>query len=162
GARRDQRERLAELGLSTVLELAEAPADIETESLGRERFEMLREQASLQVESRATGLPTHRHLAPRHGAGYALLPVSSAGDIFFALEGDPYVRDGGLEYLWGWWTADVGYECIWAHDAGAERSALERFVDRVVDLRARHPDLHVFHYAPHERSKLRSLAAQYA
>ena len=75
GARRDQRERLVELGLSTVLELAEAPPDIETESLGRERFEILREQAGLQVASRATGLPTHRHLAPRHAAGYALLPA---------------------------------------------------------------------------------------
>ena len=84
------------------------------------------------------------------------------GDIFFDLEGDPYVGDGGIEYLWGWWSADAGYECVWAHDADAEKSALERFVDRVVELRARHPDLHVFHYAPHERSKLRSLAAQYA
>ncbi len=42
------------------------------------------------------------------------------------------------------------------------KGALETFVDRVVELRADHADLHVFHYAPHELSKLRSLSVKYA
>jgi predicted RecB family nuclease len=163
GARRDQRERLVEIDLSTVLALAEAPADTPPGSLGAERFHTLHDQAALQVDSRVTGLPVHQHLEPRRAAGYALLPTPSPGDIYFDLEGDPYVGDdGGIEYLWGWWTEGSGYECVWAHDAEAEKVAFERFVDRVFDLRSLHPDLHVFHYAPHERSKLRSLAAQYA
>lgn len=162
GARRDQRERLFEIGLSTVLALAEAPADTPPGSLGSERFRTLHDQAALQVDSRVTGLPVHQHLEPRRAAGYALLPAPSLGDVYFDLEGDPYVGDGGIEYLWGWWTAGSGYECVWAHDAEAEKLAFERFVDRVFELRRLHPDLHVFHYAPHERSKLRSLAAQYA
>jgi predicted RecB family nuclease len=162
GARRDQRERLVEIGLSTVLGLAEAPNDTPPGSLGAERFHTLHDQAALQVDSRVTGLPVHRHLEPRRAAGYALLPASSPGDIYFDLEGDPYVGDCGIEYLWGWWTEGSGYECVWAHDAEAEKLAFERFVDRAFELRAEHPDLHVFHYAPHERSKLRSLAAQYA
>ena len=37
-----------------------------------------------------------------------------------------------------------------------------RFVDRVCALRAQHPEMHVFHYAPHEASKLRSLSVEYA
>jgi predicted RecB family nuclease len=162
GARRDQRERLLEIGVSTVLELAEAPNDLAPGPLGPERFETLHQQATLQVDSRVSGLPVHRHLAPWRAAGYALLPPASPGDVFFDLEGDPYVSNGGIEYLWGWYSADGGYECAWAHDHEAEKVAFERFVDRVVQLRSDHPDLHVFHYAPHERSKLRSLAAQYA
>jgi predicted RecB family nuclease len=162
GARRDQRERLIEIGLDTVLQLAEAPADTPAGPLGSERFHTLHDQAALQVESRVSGLPVHQHLPPRRAAGYALLPAPSPGDVYFDLEGDPYIGDGGIEYLWGWWTAKSGYECVWAHDADAEQLAFERFVDRVVGIRAVHGEMHVFHYAPHERSKLRSLAAQYA
>jgi predicted RecB family nuclease len=162
GARRDQRERLLQMGLPTVLALAEAHGDGAVGSLGAERFETLHQQAALQVSSRTSGLPTHRHLEPGRAAGYALLPAPSAGDVFFDLEGDPYVGEEGLEYLWGWWSAESGYECIWAHNSEAEKAALGRFIDRLGELRARYPELHVFHYAPHERSKLRSLAAQYA
>ena len=82
--------------------------------------------------------------------------------MFFDLEGDPYVGDDGIEYLWGWWSAGAGYECAWAHDLDAEKAAFQQFIDRVVDLRGEHPGMHVFHYAPHERSKLRSLSVKYA
>jgi hypothetical protein len=150
------------MGLVTMLALAKAPADTPCGALGRDRFERLHNQASLQVGSRTTGEPTRRHLEPARAAGYALLPPTSPGDIFFDLEGDPYVEDGGLEYLWGWWTEEVGYESVWAHDSTAEKAALEQFVDRAVELRSRYPDLHIYHYAPHERSKLGSLAAAYA
>jgi predicted RecB family nuclease len=162
GARRDHRERLVEIGLPTVLDLAEAPATTDPRPLDPDRFDLLRHQAALQVRSRTSGLPVHRHLAPARAAGYALLPKPSGGDVFFDLEGDPYVGDGGIEYLWGWWAADTGYEHVWAHEADDEKAAFERFVDRVVELRAQQPDMHVFHYGAHERSKLRSLSIAYA
>lgn len=162
GARRDHRQRLVDLGLPTVLSLATAPDNFYAGALGVDRFDTLHHQADLQVRSRTTGVPTHRHLEPARAAGYALLPPPSDGDVFFDLEGDPYVGDGGIEYLWGWWTAGSGYECVWAHDADAEKAAFETFIDRVGELRRQHPHLHVFHYAPHELSKLRSLSIQYA
>ena len=162
GARRDHRERLVEVGLPTVLALAEARETTDAKLIRPDRFSLLHYQAELQVISRTTGLPTHRHLAAARAAGYAKLPVRSSGDVFFDLEGDPYVGDGGIEYLWGWWTAESDYECAWAHDADAEKAAFERFVDRVGELRALYPDMHVFHYAPHELSKLRSLSVHYA
>lgn len=161
GARRDHRERLVELGLPTVSALAEAPETIDARPMGPERFSLLHHQAALQVQSRTTNQPVHRHLPPARAAGYALLPKPSPGDVFFDLEGDPYIGDGGIEYLWGWWT-EAGYECLWAHDADAEKAAFERFIDRVGEIRAQHPDMHVFHYAPHELSKLRSLSVLYA
>jgi uncharacterized protein len=162
GARRDQRERLVEAGIPTVLALARAPEQGDVRPLAPERFTVLRRQAALQVDSRTTGRPVHRHLEPGRASGYALLPEASPGDVFFDLEGDPYAGAGGIEYLWGWWAAGAGYEHVWAHDADAEKAAFERFVDRVGELRARSPGMHVYHYAPHERSKLRSLSIAYA
>jgi uncharacterized protein len=161
GARREQRERLVDLGLATVAALAAGPDDLPVGRLGADRYALLRTQAALQVASRTTGKPTHRHLPPSRARGYAALPAADPGDVFFDLEGDPYVGDG-IEYLWGWTTADGAYEHVWAHDADAEKDALERFVDLVVARRAAHPDLHVFHYAPHEASKLKTLALKYA
>jgi uncharacterized protein len=161
-ARRDQRERLVKAGIQTVGQLATASDDAPVGGLGAERFSLLHHQAALQVDSRDSGQPRHRHLAPAKAAGYAALPAASRHDIFFDLEGDPYIGDGGIEYLWGWWTAGGGYECLWAHDVAAEKAAFEQFVDRVVALRQIDPDLHVYHYAPHERAKLRSLSVQYA
>jgi predicted RecB family nuclease len=160
-ARRENREDLVQAGISTVASLADASAKAEVAGVGGERFGYLRRQASLQVESRTTGEPTHQNLKPVAGSGYALLPEPSPGDVYFDLEGDPYVGDEGIEYLWGWRTGDA-YEHRWAHDPASEKLALEQFVDRVFELRAAHPGMHVFHYAPHERAKLRSLAMTYA
>lgn len=161
GVRRDQRERLVESGITTMHALA-ATEQIVPMPLAPERYVLLHHQADLQVQSRDRGEPLHRHLEPKRAAGYALLTRPSLGDVFFDLEGDPYVGDEGIEYLWGWWSADKGYECVWAHDPDAEKVAFQRFVDRVVALRDEHPGMHVFHYAPHELSKLRSLSVKYA
>ena len=133
------------------------------DGLGRERFTLLRNQAALQVRSRVSGEPCHGHLEPVPVRGYAKLPPPSAGDVFFDLEGDPFVQpDRGLEYLWGWWSSDDGYECSWAHDGVAESAALERFVSAVRARLERYPDMHVYHYAPHEASALRTLATLHA
>lgn len=161
GARRDDRQRLLEIGLSTVQALGEAPESTDARPLRAERFLLLHHQAALQVESREKHEPVHRHLDPARATGYALLPPPSAGDVFFDLEGDPYVEEAGIEYLWGWCDADGTYDCAWAHDANGEKAALERFIDVVIELRSSHPDMHVFHYAPHERSKVRSLSIEY-
>lgn len=160
GARRDQRERLVESGIATMTALA-TTKHVDPLPLSADRYDLLHHQADLQVRSRDSGQPLHRHLEPKRASGYALLPEPSAGDVFFDLEGDPYVGDEGIEYLWGWWSAEAGYECAWAHDLDAEKTAFERFIDRVVEVRAEHPGMHVFHYAPHERSKLRSLSVEY-
>src|SRR3954447_8942317 len=162
-ARREQRQRLVDVDVATVQALADAPANLDVGKLGEEAFDILRHQAKLQVESRTERRPTHRHLQPANARGYARLPAPSPWDVFFDLEGDPYIgNDGGIEYLWGWWTTDRGYECEWAHDTVEEKAALERFIDFVVQRRREHPGARVFHYAPHEASKLKSLSIAYA
>jgi len=160
-ATRMRRERLIDIGIDTRTELAGSDPDVDPKRLGEEALDLLRNQAALQVASERIGEPTHRHLTPERARGYAALPASDTGDIYFDLEGDPFVGEGGVEYLWGWWSESGGYEHRWAHEPGAEKAALEAFVDWVGEQRRAHPDMHVFHYAPHERSKLRSLSVEY-
>ncbi len=157
-SRRSQREALTSAGVSTLTALATLPAGATVDGLASERVETLRTQAALQCESGRRDAPMHRHLPAERERGYARLPAPSPGDVFFDFEGDPYVGASGIEYLWGWTTADGVYHCLWAHDEAQERTALERFVAWVEERRAEHPGLHVFHYGAHERSKLASLA----
>ncbi len=161
-ATRTRRERLIDIGIGTRTELAQSDPDADPMRLGEEALDLLRNQAALQVASERIGEPTHRHLTPERARGYAALPARDAGDVYFDLEGDPFVGDGGIEYLWGWWSEAGGYEHRWAHGPAEEKAALEAFVDRVVEQRAVHPGMHIFHYGHHERSKLRSLSVAYA
>ncbi len=106
--------------------------------------------------SRDSGLP--RAPPPGAGAGGRVRAVCrrpSAGDVFFDLEGDPYVGDGGHRVPVGLVDRRVGLRVRMGARPDGEKAAFERFVDRVVELRAHHPGMHVFHYAPHELSKLR-------
>lgn len=159
GASRVHRARLEEAGVGTLGALAGRAEGDAVPGLAPERVELLRHQAVLQRNARAGALPVRRHLEPQAERGYARLPEPTPGDIHFDLEGDPYLdAQGGVEVLWGWCDADGAYHHRWAHDRAGERAALRWFVEAVEAARARHPRLHVYHYAPHEASALRRLA----
>ena len=149
-------------GIGRLADLAAVPEGTPVADLAPERLALLHHQARLQANARQGVVPVRRHLAPEPARGHARLPEPSSGDVFFDLEGDPYVTaEGGIEYLWGW-TTGGRYDCLWAHDEAGERAALRRFVAMVEGRRAEHPGLHVFHYGAHEASRLRSLATKYA
>jgi predicted RecB family nuclease len=128
-------------------------------------FERIREQARLQVESRTSGAVLYETLTPLPGFGLARLPSPSKGDIFLDFEGDPFVEEGGLEFLLGYaFKDDAGAESYWADWAlsrADERAAFERFVDFVVERWAAHLDLHIYHYAPYEPAALKRLMGRY-
>ena len=132
----------------------------------RQSYERSREQARVQLASRGRPKPLYEAIAPAADVGLALLPEPSRGDIFFDLEGDPFVDEGGLEYLFGYvWLDEEGrerYEHAWAFTREEERRAFERFIDFVVARRTKHPDLHIYHYAPYEPSALKRLMGRYA
>ena len=159
GARRDQRERLVELGMPTVPR-SRTRRRTSTPAARRRALRAAAPPGRPAGPLARHRRPLHRHLAPSARRGLrAACRAPSPGDVFFDLEGDPYVGDGGIEYLWGWWTRRRGYECVWAHDADAEKAALRALRrPRRRAARANIPGMHVFHYAPHELSKLRSLS----
>jgi uncharacterized protein len=81
-------------------------------------------------------------------AGLFRLPSPSIGDIFLDFEGDPFVGEGGLEYLFGVITINDGnlvYRRRWALDRAGERAAFEWFIDLTSERLTRFPDLHIYH-----------------
>src|SRR5207248_7946174 len=127
GIWRDQIRRLRQSGIATTQALSSSTEPVE--GIGETALERIRSQARLQVQAATTGERAYSLVdEPAPGVGLAALPAPSRGDLFFDIEGDPYVLDGGLEYLFGVAGPD-GYRAWWAHDRAAEKVAFEEFVD---------------------------------
>jgi len=130
-------------------------------------YERIREQARVQVGGRAGGRAIYELLLPiEQGFGLSYLPSPSRGDIFFDLEGDPFIGEGGLEYLFGYAFENEDsketYIGEWAFSRADEKLIFERFVDFVMERLKRYPDLHIYHYAPYEPGALKRLMGRYA
>src|SRR5580658_5905467 len=65
-------------------------------------LERVREQARIQAEGKKAGVILYERLPPVSGFGLARLYEPSPGDVFFDLEGDPFVGEAGIEYLFGY------------------------------------------------------------
>jgi uncharacterized protein len=163
--RRDQIERLASTGVTTLEQLGEATDEQRPRPMQPSTFATLREQAELQLQHRRTGVHVKRLLPPEPLRGFALLPQPSPGDLFFDIEGDPFWEPSrGLEYLWGVVEQEDGtprFRAWWAHHRPQERKALEDFVDFVHERLRLDPNLHVYHYASYEPSALKRLMGEY-
>lgn len=160
GMRVAQRDKLIDAGITTIAELAghSGPVpDLASAALGK-----LTAQAKLQVRQRDTGIPQFEIVDPRP---LALLPEPDPGDLFFDFEGDPlWTADGrewGLEYLFGVLDAAGNFRPLWAHARADERKALTDFLAMVAKRRERRPNMHIYHYAPYEKTALLRLAGRY-
>lgn len=166
GIRHTQARRLTAAGIPTVTALARPVRRAPIPKIQAPVAERLHAQARLQLEQRRTGEVSYELIDPVDDeSGLSLLPPPSPGDVFFDMEGDPFVADDGLEYLFGVTTIKRGrpsFQPIWAHDKTAEKQAFETFVDFVVDRQRKYPDLHVYHYAPYEPSALKRLMGAHA
>ena len=163
-----QINELKQWGIATVQDLAELPLPLAwkpdrgaVNSYGR-----VREQARIQVEARQGGEGKFELLPVEDGFGLTCLPEPSPGDIFFDLEGDSFVGEHGLEYLFGYVFSDESGEAVyksqWAFTRVDEKQAFENFVDFVMARWEQHPGLHIYHYAPYEPSALKRLMGRYA
>ncbi|MET3809348.1 TM0106 family RecB-like putative nuclease [Arthrobacter sp. UYEF3] len=168
-----QRRHLHERGIRTVKGLAQATLARPTPALLR-----LQEQARIQSGVSPTdGEVRYVKDGEEHTLRYAVvpqntlaeLPPPSPGDIFFDFEGDPLWQESatgvwGLEYLFGVIEAPVrpgeagAFRPFWAHSRAAEKQAFLDFLDYVEKRRQDHPDMHVYHYAPYEKTALRKLS----
>ena len=149
-------------------------------------------QAILQRETMAqpppeppnTRVPVTELLPAEPGRGLARLPPPDRGDIFFDFEGDPF-EPGGLDYLCGvlvdtralegasaaerrdFVTVDGGgagrsFRAFWAHDREAEGCSFTRLMDFITAHLTRHPQAHLYHYAPYEKTAMRRMASMHA
>jgi len=129
-------------------------------------YERVVRQARIQLLGRTSGKMQHELLAVTPPLGLCSLPAPSHGDVFLDLEGDPFVGEGGLEYLFGYvYTDAAGASCSvseWAVSREEEKNSFERFIDFVMDRLNTYPDLHIYHYAPYEPAALKRLMGRYA
>ncbi len=154
--RLSQRTKLRAHGIETIADLAASTDDIP--GIGSSTLATLRSQAELQAQPKVDGKPPVQVVDP---TVLVALPPPSPGDMFFDFEGDPlYEEDGvwGMDYLWGWCDTDERFTPIWAHSFVEERQALLTFLETVAERRAQWPDMHVYHYAPYEKTHLLSVA----
>lgn len=183
---REQARKFEErAGISTVTALAASPSGLglgagagDSEvgarepggvGVGHATVERHRRQARLQVKHRNAppGTPPPWELleAPGENQGLGSLPEPDPGDVFFDIEGDPFVGDGGLEYLFGVGWLEGGrfvYRAFWAHTPAEEQRAFEELIDWLLERRAEHPGMHVYHYAAYEPVALGRLTGRYA
>jgi len=166
--RRTDTRRLRDASIPTLTVLGTSSAAARPRDLGALPFERLRNQARLQLEQYRDGVVRYELIPPdpqEQGRGLALLPAPSPGDVFFDIEADPWIVDGGIEYLLG---SVVGngdspeYRPLWAHTRAEEKAAFEQFIDFVVERLDRDPTMHVYHYNDYEPVALKRLMGRFA
>ena len=154
-----QIDKLNAAGVTTMAQLAGLP-DARIAGVQPQTLAKLRTQARLQNNKRQDGENRYEFLPPAEGKGFARLPRSDAGDLFFDMEGDPLI-EGGLEYLFGFAYLKEGqptFTPFWGHDRVAEKAAFEAAMDFVAQRLKAHPKAHIYHYASYEESALKRLA----
>jgi predicted RecB family nuclease len=168
GISKSQIGELKRHGIATTANLATMPLPLpwKPDRGAVQSYEKIREQARIQVAGRVTGHIVHEALRVVPGFGLAYLPQPSPGDVFLDFEGDPFVGEGGLEFLFGYAFKDKNgsqsYTADWVLSRIEEKAAFERFVDFVIGRLEGHPDLHVYHFAPYEPAALKRLMGRYA
>jgi predicted RecB family nuclease len=165
GISRLQRKQLGAWEVTTMAGLAQLPVPLQQrpEYGAKESYVRVREQARVQVAGRAAQRLVHETF---DDAGLAQLPEPSPGDVFFDFEKDYFVGNEGMEYLFGLlrWEEDgaLAYESRWAFRPEEEKAAFEWFVDRVMEIWAKHPGMHLYHFTAHEPAALKHLMGKYA
>ncbi|HEV2365896.1 MAG TPA: TM0106 family RecB-like putative nuclease [Caulobacteraceae bacterium] len=168
GASAAQIKELRSLGATTMEAAARLrlPSGWKPGRGARQTYEKLVRQAQIQVRGREAKQTLYELLPVEASFGLCRLPEPSEGDIFLDLEGDPFVGEHGLEYLFGYvWREADGSEAgraDWALTRAEERRAFEGFIDFVMARLARWPELHVYHFAPYEPAALKRLMGRYA
>lgn len=161
--RSTQMKRLRQAGIRTVHGLL-ASRNVRVAGLAENTQKRLCDQAELQVASAGCIVPKYRVLPhDRDGIGLSLLPPASPADVCFDIEGYPLIP-GGLEYLLGVTHLEAGsprFADWWAHNRDQEKRSFQDFIAWIFWKRQQDPAMHIYHYAPYEKTALLRLAARY-
>lgn len=167
GISKSQIGELKRNDVATTAKLAQValPWPWKPERGATQTYEKVREQARVQVKGRTDGKMVHEALPVMPGFGLNCLPEPSKGDIFFDLEGDPFISGGGLEFLFGYAFEDekgLEHRAAWSFTRADEKASFESFVDFAMKRLEQHPNLHIYHFAPYEPAALKRLMGRYA
>jgi predicted RecB family nuclease len=167
--RRQQQDQFEAWNVGTMAKLAslQIPLEEKPRHGSREAYVRVREQARVQVEGRTKNQLVHELLRPvAEGMGFCRLPEPSRGDVFMDFEGDPFVGDQGLQYLFGFAAPDARgelvYEKRWAFGRDEEKKGFEWLVDEIMRRRAADPKMHVYHFGAYEPGTMKRLMGMHA
>jgi predicted RecB family nuclease len=156
---RTQVTRLERGEIRAMAALAAATPKLRIKKMAEETFSTLHEQARLQVQARNTGRHEFELLPLVKDRGFHRLPRPSNGDVFFDVEGDPFIGEG-LTYLFGIHDG-TEYHAWWAHNADEERAAFESVIDFLIAHRRDDPAAHIYHYGAMEAATLKRLMGRF-
>jgi len=169
GIRRQQRDQFEAWNAETMAKLAALPIPLRERPKhgSKAGCERVREQARVQVEGRTEKKLKHEPLLPAvEGMGFCRLPEPSVDDMFVDLEGDPFVGEQGLQYLFGFVFQNAGgewsYDKRWALNREDEKKGFEWLVDEITRQREANPKMHVYHFGAYEPGALKRLMGMYA
>ena len=169
GIRRQQRDQFEVWDAETMAKLAVLPIPLKERPKhgSKAGLERVREQGRVQVEGRTEKKLKHEVLLPvAEGMGFCRLPEPSVGDMFVDLEGDPFVGENGLQYLFGFAVLDAAgelkYEKRWALNREEEKKGFEWLVDEIMRRREADPKMHAYHFGAYEPGALKRLMGMYA
>jgi predicted RecB family nuclease len=166
--RRQEQDQFEEWNAGTMAKLAALPIPLKERPKhgSKEAYERRREQARVQVEGRTEKKLKHERLPVEEGMGFCRLPEPSAGDVFMDFEGDPFVGDQGLQYLFGFAARGQGgelvYEKRWALNREEEKKGFEWLVDEIMRRWEAAPKMHVYHFGGYEPGTMKRLMGIHA
>ncbi len=176
GLTRRQQSRLEQEGVSQLVQLASLPPERNIDGIDTVPLTRIREQARLQQAARSAERTLYELITDADpGAGLELLPEPKPGDLFLDLEGDAFVYEGGLEYLFG--LLELGqpefdfveredrgkptYLSFWATTPAEEKHAFDQLMKRIKLGLTEFPDLHVYHFGVRENAALKRLSCKH-
>ncbi len=171
-----QRDRLSAANVTRVTELGALDPAQRVTGIAKESLLRVREQARIQLAGRSEPKPLYELLLDVEPSfGLDRLPAPKPGDLFLDLEGDPFVQDSGLEYLFG--LVELGqieddfiprekpgtprHHAFWSKNHAEEKRAFEALIDRIFKGREEFADLHVFHFGHREADALKNLSCRH-
>lgn len=189
GIKRTQRDKIMVAGFSTLRDFAQARRDEvrrHVTGISRDTLFGLHLQATLQLETRDN--PENRPAWEVTSSSILHnIPAPSPGDVFFDFEGDPTYQEGetagggpdgapeddepvwfGIEYLFGLWGEGIGapevdphFLPLWAESFEEEKRSLEYFCALMTARLEKFPDMHIYHYASYEKTRLTVMAKRH-
>src|SRR5262249_37269273 len=118
------------------------------------------------VQGRTEKQLVYELLPCTEGMGLCGMPEPSAGDLFLDLEGDPFVDEHGLQYLFGFAYRDsqgeLNYAKHWALDGDQEKIGFEWLVDEIMRRREADPAMHIYPFGAYEPATLKNLMGLHA
>ena len=162
GAGRAQRAELVAQGHATLAAAAQmlVPVTFKPARGARGTYDRLGHQARVQDQQRTEKRPIVERLPIAENEGLCRLPPPSPGDLFLDLEGAPFAREGGREYLFGVWAAG-DYRALWAFDDAEEKAAFETGIDLIMQAWTSDPNMHVYHFNHYEPTAFKKLMGRY-